>query len=62
MRGTRRYDAPRIWGPRIRPNLWRIFWGAPRILIRGAPKHGAPQIMGPMDNGFPSSEKLVAIV
>jgi hypothetical protein len=27
--------------PRIRQNLWRIFWGAPQIIIRGALKRGA---------------------
>jgi hypothetical protein len=29
--------VPRIW-----QDLWRIFLGVPRILIRGASKHGAP--------------------
>jgi hypothetical protein len=28
--------------PHIRWYLWRILYGAPRLLIRGAPKHSAP--------------------
>jgi hypothetical protein len=36
-----------LGAPRIRRYLWSIYLGAPRLLICGAPKRGAPQIMGP---------------
>jgi hypothetical protein len=33
---------PLFGAPHIRWYLWRILYGAPRLLIRGAPKHSAP--------------------
>jgi hypothetical protein len=38
---------PFFGAPYIRRYLWSIYLGAPRLLICGAPKRSAPQIMGP---------------
>jgi hypothetical protein len=38
---------PFFGAPHIRRYLWSIYLGAPWLLICGAPKHSAPQIMGP---------------